>query len=134
LTLVELAIAIGLTGILGIPTGLVVGDLLFGTLHARDAMVALQLARAEMERLDSFDDFFHADLTPPRTTVLPNYLGLAYDVTRTVSCQPSAGNCASPDPAIRAIKRIELTVTKTGQTDALARLVSYRTKGVRFGQ
>ena len=133
LTLVELVLTIGLAGIIGIPTGLLVGEHLWLTLTSRDSNIATQLARAEMERLDSLNNFFHGDLVAPSTTPIPNYQGFAYDLTRTVSCLAPPSDCISSATSSQGVKRIQVTVTKSGSTDPLARLISYRAKHVSFG-
>jgi len=137
LTLVELVITISLTAILGIPAGILFSEHLNGALRARDYTVAMSLARAEMERLDSLNDFCHVDLTvnsPAGTTISP-YQGYPYALTRAVWCQTGncASNCATPSNANNGIKRIEIRVTKIGSTENRATLVTYRTEYVLFG-
>ena len=143
LTLVELIITISLTAILAIPIGILLSEHLGGALRARDASVAMSLARREMERLDSLNNFCVSpdfDLTPPSGVPAPSP-DPAYAVTRIVTCQAQASGgsaCTSACVAIpgntdNAIKRIEIVVTKSGSTDRLASLVSYRTKYVLFG-
>lgn len=143
LTLVELVITISLAAIIGIPTGILLSEHLTGALRARDYTVAMSLARREMERLDSLNNFCHTDLdvTAPSPPPLVGYWpGYPYDLTRIVQCQ--AGDCTSQSPgtchsppanARNGIKRIELRVTKSGSTEVQARLVTYRTKYVLFG-
>ena len=149
LTLVELVMTISLAAILGIPVGILLSEQLTGTLKARDYAVAMSLARAEMDRLDILDSppgldnnangFCHADLAPTSPTPLPivgYWTGYPYDLTRIVQCQTGdcSSNCASPANTNNGVKRIELRVTKSGSSDLLASLVTYRTKYVRFGQ
>lgn len=136
LTLVEIILTIGLTAALGVPMGMLLNAHLGNALRARDATVAMNLARLELERLDSLNDFCDADLNvvPPVTVLL--YQGLPYDMTRIVACQ--AGNCASncgltPANALNGVKRIEIQVRKSGSATILASLVTYRTKFVLFG-
>ena len=129
-TLVELVLTIGLAGILGIPTGLLLGEHLNVSLRTRDSNLATQLARYEMERLDSLNNFFASDLAVG-TTVLPTYQGYPYTLTRTVSCQ--VGNCTSTSTTSQGVKRIQIAVTKPGSTEPLANLISYRAKCVCFG-
>ena len=120
----------GLAGLLGIPTGLLVSEHLRAALTSRDATVALQLARAEMERLDSLNSFFASTLAIG-TTVIPTYQGFPYTMTRTITCQ--TGNCASTNPNVQGVKRLLITMTRSGSASPLARLISYRTKHVLFG-
>ena len=138
LTLIELVITISLAGILGIPVGILLSEHLNAALRARDATVATNLARYEIERLDSLNDFCHADLTinsPGGTTINP-YLGYPYALTRIVWCQTGncASNCGAPANANNGVKRIEIRVTKSGSSTILASLVTYRTQYVLFGQ
>lgn len=146
LTLVELVITIALTTILAVPVGVILSEHLTGALRARDYTVAMSLARYEMERLDSLNNFCHVDLTLVSspgtllaTTPFSSYP--AYEVRRIVNCQTSASNCncscsggcGNASNANNDIKRIEVRVTKSGSTGALASLITYRTKFVLFG-
>lgn len=136
LTLVELVITIALAAIIGIPAGVILSEHLRGALRARDYTVAMNLARYEMEQLDSFNDFFHADLalpTDPATTTFVNYQGYPYTLQRTVTCL--LGDCTDTDPTTgtQGVKQITIVVTKTTAGDLLATLVTYRTKHVSFG-
>ena len=147
LTLIELVMTISLAAILGIPVGLILSRQLQGAINARDAAVAMSLARDEMERLESLDSasgldnangFCHPDLnlTSPSPAPIPGYwAGYSYDLTRIVQCQVNncASNCASPSNANNGVKRIEIRVTRTGSGDLMASLVTYRTKYVRYG-
>lgn len=127
LTLVELVITISLAGILGVPVGMLLSEQLNGALKARDYTVGMNLARQEMERLDSLNDFFV--LASQSASAVPGFP--AYTRTVTVTC--SFGNCTSTGVGSQGGKRVEVVVTKTGSSDPLARLVTYRTKHVQFG-
>ena len=139
LTLVELALTIGLAGIVVIPIGVVLSQHLAGAMWSRDAGVAMNLARSEVERLDSLNDFCHAqlNLTSPTPPPVDGYWpGYPYAMTRVVSCQQNdcSVNCgAAPTNARNGVKRIEIRVTKSGSGQLLASLVTYRTKFVSFG-
>ena len=137
LTLVELIVTISLAAILGIPAGILFSEHLTAALRARDATVAMSLARYELERLDGLNDFCHVDLTvnSPAGATISLYQGYPYALTRTVWCQTGncASNCATPSNANNGIKRIEIRVTKIGSTENQATLVTYRTKYVLFG-
>lgn len=150
-TLVELVITISLAGILGVPVGILLSRHLGSAIQARDASVAMSLARAEMERLDSLANGADPDTVNFCTTDLA--LGTVgptpvtgypqYSLTRIVSCQTPSSNCAcscsgqcgtgSPTTARNDVKHIEVRITKSGSTDQLATLVTYRTKYVLFG-
>ncbi len=138
LTLVELVITISLAAIISIPVGLLLSEHLSGVMRSRDVTVAMNLARYEVERLESLNNFCHTDLTvnsPAGTTINP-YQGYPYGLTRIVWCQTGdcTSNCASPPSnAANGVKRIEIRVTKSGSTAILASLVTYRTKFVLFG-
>ena len=131
LTLVELVVTIALAGIIGIPTGLLVSEQLRLAIGSQDSNVAMQLGRTEMERLDSLNDFFAQPDLDVGTTTLLDYQGYPYTLTRVVSCQ--AGDCIDSGIQVQGIKRIEIRVTRSGSTEPLARLISYRTKHVQFG-
>lgn len=131
LTLVELIITISLTAILGIPVGILMSQQLGAAIDARDYTVAMSLARYELERLDSFNDPYHADLfvtSSPVTTTIVNYLGYPYTLERTVDCL--TGNCTSGS---FNVKRVDVTVSKTGSSSPLATITTYRTQNVLFG-
>jgi len=131
LTLVELVITISLAAIIGIPTGILLSEHLTGALRARDYIVAMNLARQEMERIDSLNDFFASpDLNVGTTSGTVSGFP-AYTRTVTVTCL--VGNCTNPGTGSQGVKQITIVVTKTGPGDLLATLVSYRTKHVFFG-
>ena len=137
LTLIELVITISLAGILGIPVGVLLSEQLGAAIHARDASVAMNLARAELERLESFNDFCHPEtaLTASSGVVVAFPAYPSYVVTRIVSCQTGdcTSTCGTPSNANNGIKRVEIRVTKTGSTAPLASLITYRTKFVLYG-
>lgn len=145
LTLIELILTLGLSAILAIPVGLMLSEQLNGALRARSSAVAMSLARYELERLDSLNDFCHADLTitSPTGVLLagaPFSSYPSYEVWRIVSCQAqaSATACtsacvASPGATDNAIKRVEVIATRSGTTDRVASLSTYRSKYVTFG-
>ncbi len=148
LTLVELVITISLTAILAIPVGILLSEYFTGAVHARDATIAMDLARYELERLDGLNDFF-VDHSPANsdlkvncpsgsavTQAFPNYqtypsVSWPYTLTRVVDC--FLGNCCTTGTANPGIKRVRVTVTKSGSIDPLATLTTYRTKNVLFG-
>ncbi len=140
MTFIELIIAIALTAIVGLPIGMVLAELLQGGLRARDVTVAMNLARYELERLDSLraasssGDACVAELSVGSVT-LPSYQGYPYDVIRSITCQTSpASSCTScTNLTVNGVKRIEITVRRPGATQVLATLVTYRAKYVRFG-
>ena len=139
LTLVELVITISLAAILGIPVGLLLSEHLTSALGARDVTVATNLARREMEYVDSLNDnasgpFFSSALVVT-TWDFPSYQGYPYTLRRVVTCL--LGNCTSTSLTSQGVKRITVTVYKPSATDPfaqlLATLITYRTKHVAFG-
>ena len=131
LTLVELIITISLTAIIGVPAGILLSRQIGAAIDTRDYTVAMSLARYEMERLDSFNDVYHADLfvtNSPVTTTIVNYLGYPYTLERTVDCL--TGDCTNGN---FNVKRVDVTVRKTGSISPLATLTTYRTQNVLFG-
>lgn len=130
LTLVELVLAIFLAGVIGMPVGLLISEHLRSALHAQRSGAAMQLARAELERLESLNNFFAPDLALG-TSVLPAYQGYPYDLTRAVTCE--AGNCTTTGVTTHGLKRIRITVTPAGSAESLVTLTTYRTKHVAFG-
>lgn len=128
LTLVELVITISLAAIIGVPVGILLSEQLKGALTARDYTVGMALARAELERLESLNDFF-AIASQPAAPV-PGFP--AYTRSVTVTCL--LGDCRSGATKRQGTKRIDVVVTKTDTPDLVATLVTYRTKHVAFGQ
>ena len=134
LTLIELVLTISLVGIIGIPTGLLLGEHIRAAMTTRDSTLATQLARYQVEQLDSLVINGIGDFFALTNASFPNYLGYPYDVTRTVTCLTDPlSNCSSVDPTIQAMKKIEVSVTRSNSTERLARLITYRTKHVLFG-
>ena len=131
LTLVEVILTIVLASILGIPTGLLIAEHLNIGIRSRDSVLATQLARNEMERLDAPNDFFASTLTPGSPVIITNYQGFPYTMTRSVVCL--AGDCASAVTSTFGVKQVTVTITKPDTGATLARLITYRTKHVAFG-
>jgi len=130
LTLVELTLTIALLGLIGIPTSLLLTEHLHGALRGRDSVLATQLARRELERLDSFNDFAHPDLAVTTVTI-SNYAGYAgYTMRRVVSCK--AGDCIV-SPTAPALKEIEVTILREDSSTPLARMTTFRARDVLFG-
>lgn len=127
LTLVELIITISLTAIVSVPVSLLLSRQLGAALGARDTSIGMQLARAEMERLDSLNDFFA--IASQAAAPVPGFP--AYTRSVTVACL--LGNCVNTGTGSQGVKRITIVVTKTGSTNPFATLVTYRTKHVFFG-
>lgn len=125
LTLVELIMTISLAAIIGIPSGILLSTHLNAALEARDYTVAMSLARAEMERLDSLNDF--SSIASQAPAPVPGFP--SYEREIIVTCLYS-NNC---NAGSFNVKRVDVTVRKTGSSSPLAMLMTYRTQNVLFG-
>ncbi|MDP3704238.1 MAG: hypothetical protein Q8R78_07615 [Candidatus Omnitrophota bacterium] len=125
LTLVELIITISLTALIGIPSGILLSRQLNAAIDARDYTVAMSLARAEMERIDSLNNF--SSIAPQAWTPVSGFP--SYERQVNVPCLTSA-NCNTGN---FQVKRVDVTVRKTGSSSPLATLSTYRTQDVLFG-
>ena len=133
LSLVELVISIALLGILAVPTGMLLRELLVLIMNANDTVAAVSVARYEMERLDAIDDFYAADFNLG-TTAIPNYQGTPYTLTRTLTCALQWNNgCTNTGLGRPGSKRIVVVVTRPGNPTPFATLQSLRTKNVSYG-
>jgi len=143
LTLVEFIITILLTAIIGLSTGLLVSEHLKGGLNARDHAVAMNLARAEIERVESWNDFCAVSSSP----FAPVSGYPAYELERAVTCQTPTTSCACSctlvtkalDCTVAAantndVKRINIRVRKSVANNTVGSLISHRTRWVSFGQ
>ncbi len=131
LTLVEVIITITIAAIVSSPIGIILGRQLDSAMRARDVNVATVLARQELERLDSLNNFF---VTPDLDVGTRSAAVPGYPYTRTITVTCLEGNCASAATSSQGVKQITMVVTKTGVASTLARLIAYRTKHVSFGQ
>lgn len=137
LTLVELVVVIALTGIISIPAGMLMAEQIRLALRARDASIAMSLARMELEVLESRtmitglpgnqSNACHADFS---NGTFVSYAGQPYTLIRTVVCQIGncVNNCGTTNNGNNGIKRVEITVARNGTTEVVARLTAYRTK------
>lgn len=135
-SLIELILVIVLAAILGIPTGMLITEQIRLSLRARDASMAISLARMELARLDGLNNFCHADLNAPSSTTIASYAGQPFTLFRNVVCQ--FGNCASncliaPINANNGVKRIDITVARNGTTEVIATVQAYKTEYVLNG-
>jgi type II secretory pathway pseudopilin PulG len=136
-SLIELILAIGLTGLLSVPLSLLLQAYLQAALDAREVAIAMQLARSELEQLESLNDACHPDLdlTGPSGITMDPYQGSAYALTRIVTCQVGdcATNCQTPADLHNGIKRIDIHARRSGSPRVLATLITYRAKFIVFG-
>lgn len=128
-SLVELILVIILSAILGIPVAMLISEQIRLSLRARDASMAMSLARMELERLESLNNFCHADLNIASTT-MASYAGQPFTLFRNVVCQfgNCASNCATPSNTNNGVKRIDITVARTGTTEIVATVQAYKAK------
>lgn len=120
-TLIELIMAIVVTGIVAIPLALLVAQHVLGTSQSIDLTVGRSLARLEMEKVNNMA---YANITNATTS---NYAGYGYDVTRTVTF--TQGNASSAE----SLKKIIASVTKSGNSTAFFNLTTYIAKNVTIG-
>ena len=126
-SLVEMVITIAVATIISVPVGMLLMEHLNGAVRARDQEIAMHLARYELERLDALNNY--ATLASVPAYSLPGYA--AYTITTTVSCQTGGSTCNNG--GAESLKRIQVDVRKTGETNPLASLVTYRAEDVLFG-
>lgn len=120
-TLIELIMTIVVLGIVAVPFSLLLYEHVEAVFLSQDDIMALHLARYDIERMNktAFDSI--------ATATNSNYLGYPYTVTRTVTY--AYGNSGSTE----ALKKIVVAVTKSGQSAVLASLTTYVVKNVQFG-
>lgn len=133
-SLVELILVIVLSAILGIPVAMLISEQIRLSLRARDASMAMSLARMELERLESLNNFCHTDLNVGSTTIV-SYAGQPFTLFRNVACQfgNCASNCATTGNANNGVKRIDITVARNGTTEVVATVQAYKTEYVLNG-
>ena len=120
-TLLELVMAMVVMGITSVPLSLFLYQHIEGTFQAQGRTQAAELARCEMERVTNLD---YDTLS---TATVTNYAGQSFDLDRTVSYVQ--GNSASAE----SLKQIQVAVRRSGATEVLAELRTYRARHVQFG-
>lgn len=127
LSLVELVVAIAVGAVLSVPVGMILAEHLRGGIRARDQVVATQLARYEMERLDALNTYASlASGGPYSLSGVP-----AFTITTTVTCETGGSTCNAG--GANSVKRVQVDVRKLGETNLYASLVTFRTENVQFG-
>lgn len=117
-TLIELIMTMIVVGIIAVPISLLISRHIESVFESQDYMLARNLARLEMERVNNtgygsiFDDSFS---------------DYGYDITRTVSFVQGSGGSAE------SLKKISVAVTKAGSSKILAGLVTYLAKNISYG-
>ncbi len=120
-TLVELVMTMVVLGIVAVPLTLLLYEHVEGTFMSSDQVMAAQLGRREMERLNNaaYDSLL--------TESQANYEGYDFDVSTTVTYVQ--GNPSSAE----SLKQVQIEVTKSGSSEVLASFITYRVKNVQFG-
>ena len=115
-TLIELIMTIVLIGIVVIPSSIFLIESMRGAFRAEDMMIAVNLARTELERINNLA-YDHADIDDEGITPLPNYEGYNYDLSREVTFIDG-----DPD-----LKEIKIEVYPAGREDLLTTAITHRT-------
>ena len=120
-TLVELVMTMIVLGIVAVPLTLMLYEHVEGVFLSSDQLLAAQLGRMEMERLNN--TAYASLLTETQT----NYQGYNFDVDITVSY--IYGNASSTE----SLKSVQVEVTKHGSSTVLISFITYRVKNAQFG-
>jgi prepilin-type N-terminal cleavage/methylation domain-containing protein len=120
-TLIELIMTIVVVGIVAVPLSLFIGRNIESVFYCEDLTIALNLAKFEMEKVNNLT---YANII---NASLPNYQGYNYNVARTVTYVQGSG--ATPE----SLKKITVSVTKTGSASVLLSLVTYIARNVSYG-
>jgi prepilin-type N-terminal cleavage/methylation domain-containing protein len=120
-TLIELVMTIVVAGIIAIPLSLTISQYIKSVFKAQDYTMAVNLARAEIERVNKMP------YTSMVTASFTNYQGYPYNVTRTVTY--IAGSSGSTN----SLKQIVVSVTKSGSAEVLANFTTYFARNVSYG-
>ena len=120
-TLVELIMTMIILGIVAVPLSLMVYEHAEGVFLSSDHLLAAQLGRREIERLNNtaYDSLLTASAS--------NYQGYDFDVDTTVSYV--YGNASSAE----SLKSVQVDVKKHGSAAVLTSFITYRVKNVQFG-
>jgi prepilin-type N-terminal cleavage/methylation domain-containing protein len=120
-TLIELVMTIMVVGIMAVPLSLLVSQHTQSVFQSADFTAALNLARAEMEKVNNTA---YANIV---SASFPNYQGYNYDLNRTVAyVQGSAATAES-------LKQVTVSVTEHADAAVLLSLVTYVVKNVSYG-
>lgn len=119
-TLIELIMTIIVVGIAAIPLSLSISQHAESVFYSQDLTTAISLARFEMEKVNNMG---YTSIVSAN----PIYPGYNYDLTRIVTY--AQGNDASSE----SLKKIIVTVTKSGSSEALGSLITYIAKNVSYG-
>lgn len=120
-TLIELIMAIVVTGIIALPVSITLGKHVQSVFVSQDYTTALNLARLDMEQALNTA---YASLS---SASFNNYQGYDYDLSRTVTY--AQGNWWTPE----SLKLVVVSVTRAGSADVLVTLKTYIAKNVTLG-
>lgn len=120
-TLIELVMTIVVVGIVAVPLSLFIGRNIESVFYCEDLTIALNLAKFEMEYVNNliYVNIINASL--------PNYQGYNYNLTRSVTYVQGG------DATAESLKKITVSVTKSGSTSVLVSLVTYIARNVSYG-
>jgi len=108
-------------GVAALPLSLLISQHIETAFHSEDSTIAFNLARFEMERVNNmaYTNIVNASFS--------NYQGYNYDIVRTISYVNGSSSSAE------SLKKISITVNKTGDNTVLASLVTYIARNVNYG-
>jgi len=122
-TLIELVMTIVIMGIVAVPLSLFIAEQVEDVFYSEGLTEAVNLARCEMEVVSNTA---YADLATG-TTVLNNYRGYNYNLTKAISYVYGG------DATAESLKQVVITVTRSGSAVTLSRIVTYIAKNVTYG-
>ena len=122
-TLIELVMTIIVVSIVAVPISLFISQHIEGLFQSKETLLALNLARFEMEKVNN--------LTYNNITIgtfnFPNYQGYNLDVTRTVTYQAGSGI------SVESLKKIVVDVKRPSDSKILASFTTYIAKNITYG-
>ena len=119
-----------IVSIISIPLSLLVGAHVKSVFKSEEDAVAWNLARWDMDRVNKMIASASPTSAYDASVVsagFSNYQGYNYDVTRTVTYAQGSG------ATTERLKKIQVDVKKSGQTEVIASLVTYLARNVAYG-
>lgn len=120
-TLIELVMTIVVMGIVAVPLSLLISQHVESVFISEDSTMARQFARLEIERVNNLP---YANIV---SATISQYKGYDYDVSRSVTF--AQGTNVSQE----SLKKINVSVVKSGASDVLTSLVTYIAKNINYG-
>lgn len=120
-SLIELVVTIMVVSIIAIPLSLMLCQHIVSMQSSGDMNVAVNLARLEMENVNHLS---YAAVTNANSS---NYLGYGFDIQRIVTYVYGSGS------APESLKKIQVQVYKSGESNAIITSISFRCKNVIYG-